>query len=185
MWEIEGHIHHCPYFKEATNLITFTFLCSLTRSWWRQSTLDISKWADFCLLFGAFSGGISGKETACQCRKRKRLRFDSWVGKMPWRRKWHLIAVFLPAESHGQKSMEGYTVHGVAKNWTQLKQLSTCINTFKVASSHIRLLTFKLMKTEYLRVLSGFSHVRPFVTLWTSPPGSSVHGILQARILVI
>ena len=33
-------------------------------------------------------------------------------------------------------------------------------------------------------VLSRFSRVRLFVTLWTcSPPGSSVHGILQAGIL--
>ena len=35
-------------------------------------------------------------------------------------------------------------------------------------------------------VLSHFSHVQLFATLWTvdcSPPGSSVHGILQARIL--
>ena len=28
-----------------------------------------------------------------------------------------------------------------------------------------------------------FSHVQPFVIPWTSQPGSSVHGILQARIL--
>ena len=33
-------------------------------------------------------------------------------------------------------------------------------------------------------MLSCFSHVLLFVTLWDlSPPGSSVHGILQARIL--
>ena len=33
-------------------------------------------------------------------------------------------------------------------------------------------------------MLSHFSHVWLFATLWTcSPPGSSVHGILQARIL--
>ena len=32
--------------------------------------------------------------------------------------------------------------------------------------------------------LSHFSHVQLFMTLWThSPPGPSVHGILQARIL--
>ena len=28
---------------------------------------------------------ISGKESACQCRRR---RFNPWVGKIPWRRKW-------------------------------------------------------------------------------------------------
>ena len=33
-------------------------------------------------------------------------------------------------------------------------------------------------------MLRPFSHVRFFVTPWTAaPPGSSVHGILQARIL--
>ena len=30
----------------------------------------------------------SGKESACQCRTHKRCRFDPWVGKIPWRRKW-------------------------------------------------------------------------------------------------
>ena len=34
-----------------------------------------------------------------------------------------------------------------------------------------------------LLLLSGFSHVQPFVTPWTSLPGSSVHGILQEGIL--
>ena len=29
---------------------------------------------------------------------------DSWVGKIPWRREWQSTPVFLPGESHGQKS---------------------------------------------------------------------------------
>ena len=33
-------------------------------------------------------------------------------------------AVFLPGESHGQRNLEGCTVHGVPKRQTQLKQLS-------------------------------------------------------------
>ena len=35
-------------------------------------------------------GGTSGKESTCQCRRHKRLRFDPWVRKIPWRRKWQL-----------------------------------------------------------------------------------------------
>ena len=31
-------------------------------------------------------GCTSGKEPACQCRRHKSLRFDSWVEKIPWRR---------------------------------------------------------------------------------------------------
>ena len=32
----------------------------------------------------------------------------SWVGKKPWRRAWQPTPVFLPGESHGQRSLEGY-----------------------------------------------------------------------------
>ena len=31
------------------------------------------------------------------------------VRKIPWRRAWHPIAVFLPGEPHGQKSLVGYS----------------------------------------------------------------------------
>ena len=31
--------------------------------------------------------------------------FDPWVGKMPWRREWQHTRVFLPGESHGQRSL--------------------------------------------------------------------------------
>ena len=40
------------------------------------------------------------------------------IGKIPWRRKWQPTPVFLPGESHGQRSLEVYTVHGVAKSRT-------------------------------------------------------------------
>ena len=54
----------------------------------------------------------SGKEPACQCR---RCRFNPWVRKPPWRRKRQPTPVFLPGESHGQKSWWA-TIHGVTKN---------------------------------------------------------------------
>ena len=47
------------------------------------------------------------------------LYVDPWVGRIPWRRKWQLTPVFLPGESHGQRSLAGY-VHGVTKSQTQL-----------------------------------------------------------------
>ena len=36
----------------------------------------------------------------------------SWVGKIPWRRAWQPIPVFLPGESHGQRSLVGYSPWG-------------------------------------------------------------------------
>ena len=46
-----------------------------------------------------FPGGASGKEPACECRRRKRHRFDPWVGRIPWKRAWLPTPVFLPGES--------------------------------------------------------------------------------------
>ena len=31
---------------------------------------------------------LSGKEHACQCRRRRRRGFNPWIRKIPWRRKW-------------------------------------------------------------------------------------------------
>ena len=53
--------------------------------------------------------GLSGKECARRCR---RNGFDPWFGKIPWRRKWQPTPVFLPGESHGQRSLVGYSPWG-------------------------------------------------------------------------
>ena len=54
-------------------------------------------------------GGASGKEPTSQCRRCKRYGFDPWVGKIPWRRTWQPAPVFLPGESHGQRSLGSYS----------------------------------------------------------------------------
>ena len=54
----------------------------------------------------------SGKESTCQCRRHERHGFDPWVGMILWRRTWQPTLVFLPGESHGQRSLEGYSSWG-------------------------------------------------------------------------
>ena len=49
---------------------------------------------------------FSGKESACQCR---RHGFNPWIRKIPWRRKWQPIPVFLLGKFHGQRSPVGYS----------------------------------------------------------------------------
>ena len=61
-----------------------------------------------------FPGGTSGKEATCQCRRHKRCRFDPWVWKIPWRRKWQPTPVFLPGESRGPGSLAGYSLWGLS-----------------------------------------------------------------------
>ena len=69
------------------------------------------------------TGGTRGKEPACLCRRHKRQGFDPWVGKIPWRRKWQLTPVFLPGESHGQRSLAVHRSHRVAESRTRQKRL--------------------------------------------------------------
>ena len=57
----------------------------------------------------SFPGGTSGKEPAYQCRRCKRCGLDPWVRKIPRRRAWQVTPVFLPGESHGQKSLMGHS----------------------------------------------------------------------------
>ena len=48
---------------------------------------------------------------------------ETWVQSLGWedprRREWQPTLVFLPEESHGQRSLVGYSPW-VAKSWTQL-----------------------------------------------------------------
>ena len=41
--------------------------------------------------------------------------FDPWVGMIPWRREWQPTPVSLPGESHGQRSLAGYSPWGCKK----------------------------------------------------------------------
>ena len=55
-----------------------------------------------------FPWGTSGKEPTTNSEV-KRHGFESWVKKIPWRRKWEPTLVFLPGKSNGWKSLAGYS----------------------------------------------------------------------------
>ena len=55
--------------------------------------------------------GFAGAEDAGD------MGFIPWVGKIPWRRKWQPTPVFLPGESHGQRSLADYSPWG-HKEWS-------------------------------------------------------------------
>ena len=58
----------------------------------------------------------SGKESACQYRRHKRRRFNPWVRKIPWSRKWQPASEFSPGEFHGQSCLANCTVQRVPKS---------------------------------------------------------------------
>ena len=90
--------------------------------------------AEPCNLFGiiytrvsssvGFPGGDSGKEPACQRRRRKRRGLDPWVGKIPWRRERLPTPRFLPGQSPWTEEPGGLQSIG-SQSQTRLKQFST------------------------------------------------------------
>ena len=54
----------------------------------------------------------SGKEYACQCRRCWRCRFNPWIRKIPWWRKWQPTPLFLLGKFYGQRSLAVYNPWG-------------------------------------------------------------------------
>jgi len=70
-----------------------------------------------------FPDGSDDKDSACQCRRCKRHRFNPFVGKISWRKKWQHTPVFLSGKFHGQGNL-GATVYGTTE-LDRTEQLST------------------------------------------------------------
>ena len=71
-----------------------------------------------------FPRGTSSKEPTCQWRRRKRLRFDPWVGRSPGGGHGNPL-LYSCLENLMDRGAWRATVHGVAKSQTRLKWLST------------------------------------------------------------
>ena len=84
-----------------------------------------------------FPGGASGKEPACQCRRCKAGGFDSLVGKIPCRRAGQPTPVFMPGESHGQRSLMGHCQRGCKElDTTEATEHTHNIYIFSHAQKH-------------------------------------------------
>jgi len=59
-------------------------------------------------------GSSVGKESACNAGDPGSIP----LGKIPWRRKWQPIPVFLPGKSHGQRSRADYNPWGCKESDT-------------------------------------------------------------------
>ena len=104
-----------------------------------------------------FPGSSDGKQPACNVGD---PGLDPWVENIRWRREWQLTPVFLPGESHGQRSPVGYSLWGHKESYTteQLTHTRWYVSPVKVAQ---------------------------FCPTLCHPMDYTVHGILQARILLL
>ena len=142
-----------------------------------------------------------GEESICNAvdhLANKRWRFDLWVRKICWRRKWQSTPVFLPGESHGQRSLVGYSPwggkrvrHGLATKAPHHLSVLQCpgirVNGRLSSSAQSRPLMIHSLRSawKWKVEVKLLSCVWLVATPWTacSPPASSVHGIFPARVL--
>ena len=84
---------------------------------------------------------------------------ETWIGKIPQRKRWQPTPVFLLGQPYGQRGPSGY------RPWDCKRALYDLVTD---ECMHAKLLQSCLTLCDPMD---------------PSPPGSSVHGILQARIL--
>ena len=119
--------------REHNNYYPFT----LTSKW---DNACFTKYMNVCnaeYAIWGFLEGSDGKKSACQCR---RLGFDPWARKIPWRRNWLPTPVFLPGKFHGQKSLAGYSPWGCKElDMTEELTLSHGIYTIFIIRRYLKL----------------------------------------------
>ena len=117
------------------------YLLSLSYQLWLTGSISYDYWwkggQAWCWHFGWWSFSI----IRLQCG---RPGFNPWVGKIPWRRKWQPTPVFLPGESHGQRSLAGCSPWG-------LKELDITERLSLTHSFHILgVFSMKLIMSHFL-----------------------------------
>ena len=106
-----------------------------------------------CLIF---SGGFSDGSVVKNPPAIRRRRFNPWVGKIPWRRRWQSTPVFLPGKSHGQRSLAGYSPWGRKESDTSY-QLS---NSTNLKTMVLSVLACFILFRDLLRLARPVSHVQ-------------------------
>ena len=66
-----------------------------------------------------FPWWLSRWRICLQCRRHRKCEFDPWVGRIPWKRKWHPLQ-YSCLKNPMNRGAWWATVHGVAKGQTQL-----------------------------------------------------------------
>ena len=99
---------------------------------WRRDRLPTS-------VFLGFPCGSAGRESICnvgdlQCR---RHRFDSWVGKIPWRIERLLSPVFWPGEFHGLYSPWRCKESDTTERFSLFRLYIMCFNLVSVYFSSL------------------------------------------------
>ena len=101
--ELFGQPNMISHTRDSVSLFGYFKLQHLT-----QSLESLSSLANINIGVGGGRGSPWWLRKYRICLRCKRPCFDTWVGKIPWRRDWLPTSEFLPRESCGQKSLADY-----------------------------------------------------------------------------
>ena len=97
----------------------------------------------------------------------RRLGFDPWVRKIPWRMDWLSTPVFLPGEFHGQRSLVGHSPqghnivgHNLATERQQAKNPKRCICVSTFLTANLAIFTESGPTFAAIRALQGGNPVQ-------------------------
>ena len=76
-------------------------VCSIYLKWLLIPSYRLPRW-------------LSGKEPNCQCWRDRQYRFNPWVGKIPWSRKWDSTPVFLSTWTEEPGRLQSIKSQGVS-----------------------------------------------------------------------
>ena len=94
----------------------------------------------------------------------KPAMWETWVGKIPWRRVWPPTPVFLPGEFHGQSSLLGYSPRDGEES-----DMTERLSTAQLSSAELQgPRTYSYTATESLSFSTQASSIFPLL-LYTLP----------------
>ena len=90
-----------------------------------------------------------GKESTCKAGGTD-VKFDTWVGKVPWRSKRPPTPAFIAENSHGQRSLVDYSPKGRKESdITEQLSNSMCIYTH-ICKSYVREFYILYLHTSHI-----------------------------------
>ena len=115
----------------------------------------------------------------------RETRFDPWIGKIPWRRKWQPTPVLLPGKSHEWRSVVGYSPWNHkepdmterlyflrTKNCNQLSRISYSLlpglEKYCVNLDSLKYLKMVILSLPHL-IFSKITVLVPYITVFRIP----------------
>ena len=109
-WHVNDYMHFWKWWWVKRQVVEFhnSIICNSFK--WENTITNISRMSKQ-ITVNSYKKGFLGSSAVkiCQC---KRCGFDPWVQKVPWKRKWQPVPVFLPGKSYGKRGLAGYSPWG-------------------------------------------------------------------------